>query len=196
MNFPLDLRFKLLAFSSQIAVRDAEGRLLFWVKQKAFKLKEDIVVYGDEEMSQPLYRIQANKVIDFSAKYTITDTTTGKVLGVIGRQGMRSIWRARYDIERDGQRIIGIQEENPWVKIADHVLGELPVLGLLTGYLFHPAYRVTRAATDTLLLRVVKQPAFFEGRFRIEAGDTRLGDDDTVALLGVLMMVLLERRRG
>lgn len=195
LNYPLEVRFKLLALSSQLAVRDAEGRLLLYVKQKAFRLKEDIAVFGDEAMTQPLYRIQANKVIDFSAKYTITDSA-GQTLGEIGRRGMRSIWRARYELQRNGLPSLAITEANPWVKVADGFLSELPVLGLLSGYLFHPAYRVTRAGSDELVMRVVKQPAFFEGRFAIEAGDVPAGDDEQLALLGVVMMTLLERRRG
>src|SRR3954468_1128541 len=71
MNFPLELRFKLLAISSQISVRDASGHLLCHVKQKAFKLKEEVTVFGDEAQTRPLYRINADRVIDISAQYQI-----------------------------------------------------------------------------------------------------------------------------
>ena len=46
MNFPLTLNFKKLALSPQISVTDASGRLLFYVKQKAFKLKEAVTVFA------------------------------------------------------------------------------------------------------------------------------------------------------
>ena len=61
MNFPLELRFKILAIASQIAVRDASGNLLCYVKQKAFKLKEAVTVFGDEEQTRPLYTIKADR---------------------------------------------------------------------------------------------------------------------------------------
>ena len=44
MNYPLNLSFKLLALASQIYVRDANGNLIGYVKQKLLKLKEDINV--------------------------------------------------------------------------------------------------------------------------------------------------------
>lgn len=38
---------------------------------KAFKLKEAITVFADEAQTRPLYHINAGRVIDFSATYTI-----------------------------------------------------------------------------------------------------------------------------
>ena len=46
MQFPLQLRFKVLALATQIYVTDASGATVFYVKQKMFKLKEDIAVFG------------------------------------------------------------------------------------------------------------------------------------------------------
>jgi hypothetical protein len=117
-------------------------------------------------------------------------------LGVLERQGMRSIWRAHYEVHRGGAPLFAIAEENPWVKLADGLVGEIPIVGLFTGYLLHPAYRVTRAAGQALALRAVKQPALFESHYRIERGDALDPADETLALLAVLMMLLLERARG
>ena len=47
MNYPLDLSFKILAIAPQISVSDANGALVLYVKQKAFKLKEDVTIYAD-----------------------------------------------------------------------------------------------------------------------------------------------------
>ena len=195
MNFPLELRFKLLAISSQISVRDASGHLLCHVKQKAFKLKEEVTVFGDEAQTRPLYRINADRVIDISAQYRINDMS-GRSLGVIKRRGMRSFWRAQYEIHRDGRPVLTIQEENPWVKVADGFLTEIPVLGIFAGYLLHPAYRVTRSDTGAVVARVVKRPAMFEGLFRMDAVGVLNEEDERLAVVSVLMMLLLERRRG
>lgn len=58
-------------------------------------------------------------------------------IGRIGRKGWASIWKARYEIfdEKANQDLL-IQEENGWIKVADAVLSEIPILGLFTGYLF------------------------------------------------------------
>ena len=73
MDFPLEARFKLLAIASQISVTDAHDALLYYAKQKAFKLKEAVTVYADEEQTRPLYRIAADRVLDISARYRIED---------------------------------------------------------------------------------------------------------------------------
>ena len=197
MNFPLDLRFKLLALAPQISVTDASGRLLYYVRQKAFKLKESITVFADAEQTRALYHVNADRVIDFGARYVIEDAATGATLGAVRRQGLRSIWRAHYEVERGGSTVLEAREENPWIKLADGLLGELPIVGLLTGYILHPAYRLTQAAGGAPLLRMKKEMAFLEGRYTIErAGPPAAEADEQLAVLGLLMLVLLERSRG
>ncbi len=194
MNYPLDLSFKLIAIASQIYVRDAGGNLVFYVKKKAFKLKEAITVCADEAQTQTLYNINADRVFDFSARYNITDARQS-YLGSIKRQGMRSIWKARYDLLAGETADFNISEENGWIKVADTLLGELPVVGMFTGYLFHPSYLVTRA-DGTPVMRLTKQPAFFEGKFKVEKLAEMRPDEENRVVLGLLMMVLLERARG
>ena len=195
MNFPLDLRFKLLAIASQIYVRDAGGRLVMYVRQKAFKLKEAITVYADEEQTRALYRIDADRVIDIAAQYRIEDTT-GRALGSVKRRGLKSLWRAQYEVSRGAAAAFVIQEENPWVKVLDGLVGEIPVIGMLTGYMLHPAYKVTRTADGATVFRVVKQPALFEGRYRLESMVSLADDEEQLAVLSILMMLILERDRG
>jgi len=195
MNYPIDFSFKVLAIASQIYIRDAGGNLLGYVKQKLFKLKEDINVYADESQTQHLYNIKADRVLDFSAKYNFTNAN-GNFLGSIKRKGMRSIFKASYEIydERDSQ-VMKINEENGWIKVVDSLIGEVPIVGMFTGYFFNPAYIVSRL-DDTPVARLAKQPAFLEGKFQM----TRLGDmqtdEETRVMLSLLAMTLLERVRG
>ena len=195
IDFPLDLRFKIIAIASQIAVRDAGGRMIFYVKQKAFKLKEAVTVFADEAQRTPLYRIAADRMLDISAQYKIT-SESGRTLGVLQRRGMRSFWRAHYEIHREGRPHLLIQEENPWVKLIDGFVGEIPIVGMFTGYMLHPAYAVTRMDGGEKVLRAVKQPALFEGRYRIERTAPLEDETEELAVLALLMMLLLERARG
>ena len=194
MRFPLTLRFKTVAVSPQISVTDSSGELVFYVKQKAFKLKEAITVFADTEQTRTLYRIAADRVIDISARYQIEEAS-GTALGHLQRKA-RSFWRAEYEIHGPAGPILMIREENPWTKVVDSLLDEIPIVGLLSGYLLHPAYRVFRPDTGEVMLRLVKEPAFLEGRYRIEQHGELSAGDETLSLLGVLMLVLLERRRG
>lgn len=195
MNYPLDISFKLLAIAQQLSVRDAQGSLIFYVKRKAFKLKEAITVFADEAQQRPLYHINADSIIDFSARYRFTDNA-GNTLGSIKRHGMRSLWKSHYEIDDETDASMSLTEENVWIKVFDSLLGELPIVGALTGYLFHPAYLLSRA-DGTVLLRMEKQPAFFEGKFRVEQrAEVLAPDEETRALLSLLMMIMLERSRG
>jgi len=195
MNYPLSLSFKLLAIASQIYLRDANGNLLGYVKQKLFKLKEDINIFADEGQTQHLFNIKADRILDFSANYRFTGNQ-GNPLGSIRRKGMRSIWKANYEIyDVAGNQVLQINEENGWVKVMDALFGELPVIGMFTGYLFNPSYLVSRI-DGTQVARLTKEPAFFEGKFKLESLVPLSGDEETRVVLGVLTMTLLERARG
>ncbi len=194
MNYPLTLSFKLLAIASQIYVTDSSGHLIGYVKQKLFKLKEAITMYADESQTQPLYEIRADRMLDFSANYHFSDSR-GNQFGSIKRQGMRSLWSAHYDIAVGNTPAFVVREANPWIKVLDSLLGEVPVLGMFTGYFLQPAYNVTRPNGQDAM-RLAKQPAFFEGRFVIEQHAPLSEHEEVCALLGLMMIVLLERARG
>ena len=195
MNYPLTLTFKILSLGTRLSMHDASGNLVAFVKPKRFKLKEDINVFADENQTQLLYNVKADSIIDFSARYNFTDAG-GRFLGSIKRQGMRSLWKTHYQIsDANNQQILEIHEENAWVKVIDAVMGEIPILGMFTGYMFNPAYIVSRA-DNTPIVRLQKQPAFFESKFEVSAQAQMSQSEESLVLLGVLTMTLLERARG
>jgi uncharacterized protein YxjI len=194
MNYPLKLSFELLALGHKVSVVDAAGNLQFFVKQKLLKLKEAVTVFADAEQKVRLYELKADRVMDFSANYHFTDSR-GTHLGTVKRNGVKSLWRARYDIVNGNGHPLTIQEANPWAKVCDHLLREIPVLGMFSGYVFHPEYLVARA-DGTVVMRLKKEPAFFQGKFSIEKLGIVSQDEETRILLSLMMMVLLERRRG
>lgn len=196
MNYPLSFRFKLLALSPQIYVTDASGNEVCYVKQKLFRLREKVEVHTDSSCQQLLCTIEADRIIDWSAKYTFRDAS-GRELGAIGRRGMRSIWSAHYDVFAPGstEPLFSIREENPFAKLIDGFICEIPIIGFVSSYLFHPKYLASR--TDgTPVMRLTKQAAFFEGRFSLEQLGEASDGEQTAIMLGYLMMNLLERSRG
>lgn len=80
-------------------------------------------------------------------------------------------------------------------KIIESILGEIPLVGFIAVYLLNPSYRVS-SRDGTPLLRLVKRPAVFEGRYTLEKLTEMPPDDELRALLSLVMLVLLERRRG
>jgi hypothetical protein len=194
MQYPLQLSFKLLALAPQIYVRDAGGQVRMYVKQKLMKLKEQVTVFADENQTQPLYHIAANKVIDWSAQYNFS-TPDGTQIGAVRRKGMRSLWRAHYEIVRDGQVLFNLREENPWAKVGDAVFGEIPIIGMLAGYVFHPKYLVSRP-DGTPAVRASKQAALWEGKYAVDRLTELTPEEEGLSVLSLLMLLLLERRRG
>ena len=194
MQFPLQIAFKRLTLSPQILVTDARGVLTHYVRQKLFKLKESVTVFADEAQTRKLFEIRADRMLDFNAAYRITNAT-GKPIGVVRRHGMRSLWRAHYEIQAADGLLLTVSEENPWVKVLDGLLSDLPIIGLFAGYWFHPAY-LLKDRGGTLVMRVQKVHALMEGRYRIDAHAALEGDALDAVLQGLFMMLLLERTRG
>ncbi|MDR3635408.1 MAG: hypothetical protein P4L84_16505 [Isosphaeraceae bacterium] len=105
--------FKLLGAAFRLTTPD--GRLLAYSKQKAFKLREDIRVYADEAMTTELLFIQADRVIDFSAAYTVTDSQTGDRIGALRRKGWTSMLRDTWELLDAAGTVRGhVKEDSTW----------------------------------------------------------------------------------
>ena len=91
---------------------DDRDQLVFFVKQKAFKLKEEITVFADEAQSQARLHIRARNIMDISATYDVSETD-GTVVGALRRQGMKSIFRDTWLVlDTAGAEIAKIEEDS------------------------------------------------------------------------------------
>lgn len=196
LKFPINFKFKISSLANDFTATDADGRVVAYVRQKMFKLKEDIQIFSDETKSKVDYSIKADRWLDFSAAYAFYDQD-GTRFGKIARKGWRSIWKAKYELidENDNKQYL-ITEESAWVKVADSLLGEIPILNFFTGYLFNPSYLVINNDGQAVV-RLKKLPSFFGRNFQIDREEGQIdSDDDDRIMLGLMMMILLERRRG
>ena len=92
-----------------------DGQMLACSKQKAFRLKEDIRVFADENLEDELLQIKADRMIDFSASYSVIDSQSGEHYGTLRRKGWSSLFRDRWEIlDADGIVRGGILEESGW----------------------------------------------------------------------------------
>jgi uncharacterized protein YxjI len=194
MQYPLKLNFKLFSFSQQIVVKDATGSSILYIKQKMFRLREKVEVFSDASLKNKLFDIAADRIIDFSASYSFT-TADGQPWGGVRRRGMRSIFSTHYQIMEDGQVDMEIHEESPMKRFFESLLGEIPIVGFIFIYILNPSYLITNSAGANVL-RAIKKPSIFEGYFEIEKLGEIEPDDELRALLALLMMVLLEKKRG
>lgn len=195
LNYPLNLKFKLAVINPQFSVTDAGGQPVAYVKQKAFKLKEDISVYTSDAQTNLQYKIKADRWLDFNASYAFTKPD-GVDVGRLVRKGRRSIWKAAYELyDENGKQDLLLQEDNAWVKVLDGLIGEIPILGMFTGYFLNPTYNITRP--DGTLVATLKKKADLVSRaFTLEKVAPFEEGEETRIVLGTMMMVLLERARG
>lgn len=98
---------------SSFRLFDSSGNLAFFVKQKAFKLKEEITVFSDEAMQDAQLRIQARSIMDVSATYDVTDANTDETVGALQRKGLKSIIRDEWAIlDADGAEVGKVLEDS------------------------------------------------------------------------------------
>jgi uncharacterized protein YxjI len=195
VQFPINFKFHIGTLANDFTATDANGNTIAFVRQKILKIFDEVQIFTDSSKSQLLYTIKANKWIDFSATYSFYDAQ-GNIIGSVARKGWASIWKARYDIYDNQQKQeFHIREGNPWTKVGDSFFSEIPLIGMFTGYVFNPSYFVLDS-TGNQIARLKKQASFFGRKFTID----KLADfpevDSQRILLSLMMMILLERRRG
>jgi len=195
MQFPLNFTFKITSIANDFRVNDATGAEVAYVRQKLFKLKEEIQVFNNQSRSELNFTVKANKWLDFSASYVFFDRQEREI-GRIVRRGWKSLWKSTYDIyDENQQQDFSVHEENPFVKVFDGIFGDLPIIGMFTGYFFNPTYLVTRP-DGTAIARLSKEKSFFGRRFSVnKLAEFESGEENRI-LLGLMMMILLERQRG
>ncbi len=195
LKFPIRFEFKITTLSNDFTAHDANGQLIAYVRQKMFKFKEDIEVFSDTSKTAKNYSIKADKWIDFSTAYSFTDRM-GKPLGKVARKGWASLWKANYDIiDQNEKPQYKIREENAWVKVLDGIFGQIPIISMFTGYFFNPSYVVFNENQE-MVVRLKKDPSFFGRRFTVSQLIQSDADDDHRIMLSLMMLVLLERRKG
>jgi len=196
LNYPLDFKFKLTTLASDFNITDKNGNAVAYVRQKMFKLKEDVVVFENDSKTKELFRIKANQWIDFNASYSINEIATGKSFGRLARKGMRSILKATYDIlDVSDKQKFTVSEDNAWIKFFDGMVGEIPIIGMFTGYFLNPTYTV-KGIDGKDYFKLKKMPSMFGRRFQLDRIIDIDDEDESLVILSLLMMILLERSRG
>ena len=107
------IRRKVFTFlGAKFHIYNADGGLLGFCNQKAFKLKEDIRIYTDESMSEERLKIAARQVLDISAAYDVVDSTTDTKVGALQRKGLKSFLRDEWVVFAEDEAEIGNIKED------------------------------------------------------------------------------------
>ena len=121
------IRRKVLRiFGGAFHIYDGGGTLAFYSEMKAFKLKEDIRLYTDEDMHTEVLTIKARQTIDFSALYDVVDPATREKVGVLRRKGFKSIFKDEWVlVDRMEQEIGLIKEDSALLAMARRIVANL-----------------------------------------------------------------------
>ncbi|MGN5953528.1 hypothetical protein ACP6L2_02830 [Sphingobacterium lactis] len=194
LKYPLHFKFRITSFAKDFLATDATGQPLYYVREKIFSWRDHIMVYRDSSKSEVLYEFISNKRIDFQQTFTIKDSE-GKVLGKARRKTIKSLWRSTFNLmDASDLHDHTIKEKNPWTKFWDGLFGELPIIGMLSGYVFNPSY-ILRNDLDEPMFEIRKEPSFFGRKFSV----LKLTDkdvDDERFVLSLMLMVIMERSNG
>jgi len=180
------IRRKVLTlFGAKFHIYNAQGDLLAFCNQKAFKLKEDIRLYTDESMAVERLRIAARKIIDFGAAYDVINSGTDSKVGALKRKGWKSMLRDEWIVMDQDDREIGSITE-------DSVLMAM-VRRLLTN-LFPQSFHL-RDETGTELARFRTHFNPFVHRLTVTVYEDCSLDPYLVLAAGILL-VAIEGRQG
>jgi uncharacterized protein YxjI len=114
------IRRKVLKlFGAAFHIYDPQGAVVGYCKQKAFKLKEDIRIFADENCSRELLVIRARSMLDFGATYDVT-LPDGSQLGSLRRKGLASTFlRDSWLVfDAQGREVASLQEDGSLLAFA------------------------------------------------------------------------------
>ncbi|NGM71795.1 hypothetical protein [Sphingobacterium sp. SGL-16] len=193
-NYPLHFKFKITTFSNDFEATDALGNTIFYVREKILIWRDQMKVYSDSSKSELLYEIKSNKLIDFQQTFTITNPQ-GNIIGKVRRKSIRSLWKSTFKLmDTYDNHDHTIQEKNAFVKLWDGIFGEIPIIGMLSGYVFNPSY-ILSANEGEELFELNKEPSFFGRKFTVHKITEKEVNEERM-VLSLALMVLNERSRG
>lgn len=194
LKYPIHFKFRVTTLSNDFEATDGDGNTIYYVREKIFKWRDHITVYRDRSKSEMLYEFISNKLIDFQQTFTIYDHDK-RVIGKVRRKTIKSLWRSTFNlIDEADKNDHTITEKNPWTKFWDGLFGELPIIGMLSGYVFNPSY-ILKNEIGEPMFEIRKEPSFFGRKFTVYKQTTKDIDDERF-VLSLMLMVMTERSNG
>ncbi|MCA5004897.1 LURP-one-related family protein [Sphingobacterium bovistauri] len=193
-NYPLHFKFRISTFSNDFEATDSLGNTLFYVREKILTWRDQMKVYSNGTKDELLYEIKSNKLIDFQQTFAITNSQ-GDMVGKVRRKTISSLWKSTFKVmDASDSHDYTIKEKNAFVKMWDGVFGEIPIIGMLSGYVFNPSYILSSTAGEPLF-ELKKEPSFFGRKFTVDKLTSNDVDEERL-ILSLVVMVLIERSRG
>lgn len=179
----------LVIFGASFQIFDAQGVQIGYCRQKSFKLKEDLRICTDQNMTEEMLRIRARSIIDFAATYDVTlpESQGGAMLGSLRRRGMKSLVRDSWSVfDSDGREVAKLQEDSAGMAILRRFLGSL--------FLPQRFHLVTADGRKIATLR--QHFNWFVYRLGVAIHEPDAVVDDLVVLAAGCLIAAIESRQG
>jgi len=176
----------LLSFlGSSFRLYDTAGNLAFFVKQKAFKLKEEITVYADEGQKDAQLSIKARSVVDFSATYDVTDSKSGENVGALRREGVKSMFRDEWTLlDGNGNELGKVKEDS----------GVLAIIRRLFLKIIPQTFRVTIGDSEVGIIKQKFNP--FQLGYDVDFSKAESQIDPRLSVATVVLLLAIEGRQN
>lgn len=126
---------KILGEAFHIYTDDSQTELLGYCELKAFKLKEDIRIYTDDQKTTELISIKARSILDISAGYDVVDAQSGSSLGSYKRKGLKSLFKDTYKLlDQQDQEYAELSEDSGLLALIRRFV---PFANILIPQIFH-----------------------------------------------------------
>jgi len=183
------IRRKVLkVFGAGFHVYGANGEIVGYCQQKAFRLREDLRIYTDESMEKELFRIGTRQIIDFGATYDVS-LSDGSSLGSLRRRGMKSLVRDSWLVFRPGGEEVGkVIEDSATLAVLRRLLGDY---GSLIPQSFHIDLNNGRRLAT---FRTHFNPFIHKMGITIHEEDAEV--DDLMVLAAGCLLAAIEGRQG
>ena len=173
-NTYLFRRKVLKLFGGAFHVYNETGNLLFYSKQKAFKLREDFRIYSDESMTQELLTIKTPQIFDFGATYNVQDSTTGAPVGSIKRKAIKSIFKDEWTFQsNDGQEVGTLSEKSMAGALLSRFIKLIPQAYIIYSYDGRVVAEIQQHFNPFVLkysMKLLTQEPLIDRRLLISAG--------------------------
>lgn len=161
-----------------------DGNLAFFVKQKAFKLKEEINVFSDEGMKDKMLSINARSIGDFAGTYDVVDAKTDEAVGALKRAGLKSMFQDEWSIlDTDGNEIGKIKEASAAMAMLSRLIKIIP-----------QTYNIS--AGEQVIGQIKQRFNPFLLAYDVDLGSGGGAVDPRLGVAGVVMLLAIEGRQN
>ncbi|MFH1777708.1 MAG: hypothetical protein ABH952_09165 [Candidatus Omnitrophota bacterium] len=171
------------------------GKLIYYSRQKPFKLKEEIRIYNNLEMIKEEFWIKARQILDWYATYDIIDSKSQEIIGSLKRVGnkehvfreLRDCWEI---LDKNGAQIGEVIEDKKYFMRRLPI----PLIGPLLGVLIPQNYTIEINKSNVGTINQIFNP--FIHKFKVYLNPEKESSiDKRIIIAGTLLLLAIEGRQ-